>query len=109
MIRCFQIHRRDNTAVLLADGDNGQTVRVIGSQNQITLALTEAVEYGHKIALIPIAKGAPVIKYGIPIGYAIQSIASGDWVHLHNCASNYDERSTTLDVESGAPTDTVYR
>ena len=49
-----------------------------------------------------------MIKYGFPIGHATQPIRAGDWVHLHNCASNYDSRSSTLDVHSGATTDTVY-
>ena len=44
---------------------------------------------GHKIARIAIAPGAPVIKYGAPIGRATQAIAPGDHVHLHNLKSDY--------------------
>ena len=48
-----------------------------------------------------------VIKYGVRIGHATQPVARGAWVHLHNLASDLDERSGTLDLHSGAPTDTA--
>ncbi len=50
------------------------------------------------------------MKYGVSIGYATTPIRAGQWVHLHNCASYFDERSNTLDGQTGAPTETeVYR
>ena len=39
---------------------------------------------GHKIALCDIEKGADIIKYGYPIGYANENIKEGDSVHSHN-------------------------
>ena len=39
---------------------------------------------GHKIALCNIEKGADVIKYGYPIGYATENITEGESVHSHN-------------------------
>ena len=39
---------------------------------------------GHKIALQAIAAGDKVIKYGNPIGVAVQDIKAGEWVHSHN-------------------------
>jgi len=39
---------------------------------------------GHKIALVAMAQGAMVVKYGAPIGRATADIAPGDHVHLHN-------------------------
>jgi hypothetical protein len=42
------------------------------------------------------------------IGSASRDIAPGEWVHLHNCVSRFDERSKTLDVQTGAVTDTIY-
>ncbi len=41
---------------------------------------------GHKIARVPMPKGAPVVKYGQVIGYATEDIAPGAHVHSHNCA-----------------------
>ena len=42
------------------------------------------LETGHKIALCNIKKGADIIKYGYPIGYATENIAEGESVHSHN-------------------------
>ena len=50
----------------------------------------------------------PIIKYGVVIGVATQEIHEGDWVHLHNMMSRFDERSSKIDPISGAVKDTVY-
>lgn len=105
---CFQINPQDNTAVMLADGTAGTVVQVIGAVTNTALTLTQPIAYGHKVALQDITEGAAVFKYGIRIGHATQPIHTGDWVHLHNCASDYDERSGSLEIDSGRPTDTVY-
>ncbi|MBR5234295.1 MAG: altronate dehydratase [Clostridia bacterium] len=42
------------------------------------------LETGHKIALTDIEKGADIIKYGYPIGFATEDIKKGDSVHSHN-------------------------
>ena len=39
---------------------------------------------GHKIAIYDILKGADIIKYGYPIGYATENIKEGESVHSHN-------------------------
>lgn len=108
MLTCFQINPTDNTAVMLEDGTPEATVQVIGLGQATTIRLTQAIAYGHKVALADIDQSAPVFKYGIRIGHATQPIHAGDWVHLHNCASDYDERSSSLEIESGKPTDTIY-
>lgn len=104
--RCFQIHAADNVATLLDEAGPGP-VELLGSVgNQSPLVAREAIARGHKIALAEIANGAPVVKFGVRIGHATQPIARGAWVHLHNLASDVDIRSGTLDLHSGAPTDT---
>lgn len=108
MLTCFQINPTDNCAVLLGDGEAGSAVQVIGAPQPLTITLTQPIAYGHKVALDAIATDGAVCKYGIRIGHATQPIRAGDWIHLHNCASDYDERSATLELESGKPTDTVY-
>jgi len=82
-------------------------VTVLGSEGTTITAL-ESLKLGHKIALLPIAKGATAVKYGVSIGGATKDISPGQWVHLHNLGSSYDERSQTLDLHTGATTDTVY-
>ncbi|MCP5095740.1 MAG: UxaA family hydrolase [Chloroflexi bacterium] len=106
MSKCFQINKDDNTAVLLADAVAGTIVEIVGGSTSLTLH--DDIEYGHKVALQAIPSHHPIIKYGICIGHSTQPIRAGEWIHLHNCASEYDARSATLDIHTGATTDTVY-
>lgn len=43
---------------------------------------------GHKIALMDIKKDENIIKYGYPIGHAVEDIAAGEHVHTHNIKTN---------------------
>jgi hypothetical protein len=47
-------------------------------------ALAHDIARGHKFALVAVAAGATVKKYGAPIGLATRAIAPGEHVHLHN-------------------------
>ncbi|MEX0654623.1 MAG: UxaA family hydrolase [Phycisphaeraceae bacterium] len=105
--RCFRIHPQDNVATLLDDGSPGPA-EVLGHTGPDRLDLVETIELGHKVALYDIAEGEAIVKYGVSIGRATAAIAAGRWVHLHNCTSRFDERSQTLDVRTGATTDTRY-
>jgi hypothetical protein len=107
MTRAFQVHPADNVATLLDDARPGP-VTVSGGGDSLVIEVTRPVALAHKIALREIPEGGPVIKYGVQIGIATRRIRPGEWVHLHNCRSAQDERSSTLDVESGATTDTPY-
>jgi hypothetical protein len=106
MSRAFQINSDDNVATLLADVPAGATIGVVGGVGDV--CCNDAIVMGHKIAISPIAAGAAVVKFGITIGRATRPIAAGEWVHLHNMASDFDQRSKTLDVQTGAVTDTKY-
>ncbi|MBE6786830.1 MAG: altronate dehydratase [Ruminococcaceae bacterium] len=46
------------------------------------------LENGHKYALRDIKKGENIIKYGNPIGHAVEDIKKGDHVHSHNIKTN---------------------
>lgn len=105
--RCLQLHAEDNVAVALEDIAQGQ-IAVIGTGQSVSHVANEAIVRGHKVALRLINSGDVVLKYGVPIGFAREPIAAGDWVHTHNCLSGIDERSHTLDRHTGAPTDTQY-
>ena len=104
MPRAFQIRTEDNVATLMDDAASGP-VEIIGA-GKTTVSALEKIAHGHKIALRDIAANEPVIKFSVRIGHATQVIPRGAWVHLHNLASDLDERSGTLDLHSGAPTDT---
>jgi hypothetical protein len=102
--RAFLIQPQDNVATLI-DDVLASAVEIIGA-NRGEIAAAENIARGHKMAVRDIAANEAVIKYGVRIGHATQSIPRGAWVHLHNLASDLDERSGTLDLHSGAPTDT---
>jgi altronate dehydratase small subunit len=104
MSRCFQIHANDNVATVLDDATGD--AQVLGAQPQ-EIRLLEKIQRGHKVALKDITSGEAVIKFGVRIGHATQTIPRGGWVHLHNLASDLDQRSGMLDLHSGAPTDTA--
>ena len=104
MVHCFQINPTDNVATLIGDTPGGP-VQIIGASEG--LVALERILHGHKIALADIAVGEAVVKYGVRIGHATRPIRRGAWVHLHNLASDFDQRSGTLDQHSGAPTDTA--
>jgi altronate dehydratase len=72
------VHPDDNVATLL---DDQVDVRI----TQDGIALAGAIPFGHKAARCAIAKGEPVVKYGVAIGVATQDIEVGEHVHVHNC------------------------
>lgn len=104
----FQIHPADNVATLLADVADSAEVRITGEGRGASVTATNPIRSGHKIALRPIADGEAILKYGFPIGRATRAIFAGEWVHLHNCASNFDAKSSSLDLVSGARPETRY-
>jgi altronate dehydratase len=77
------ISDRDNVATALEALDAGRSIQI----GERTLRTCESIPAGHKVALIDIAVGQPVIKYGSPIGLAIALIHEGSHVHTHNVAS----------------------
>ena len=105
--RCFQINSSDNVATLLDDAQAGPVSLLGSEENGGNLAALEPMGRGHKIALVDLAQGAAVVKFGARIGHATQPIRRGAWVHLHNLASDLDQRSGHLDLHTGAPTDTA--
>lgn len=88
--------------------DDGAGIVDVLGQSQQRIELSEQIALGHKVALRDIPASDPIVKFGVAIGRATRDIRAGQWVHLHNCSSNVDERSQTLDVHSGATTDTRY-
>ena len=103
----FRIDSRDNVATALDEVTPG-AVQVHGEGGIPTIEAVEPVPKGHKLGLEAIPAGALIIKYGVPIGEATAAIPQGAWVHLHCLKSRYDERSSHLDVHTGAPLDTHY-
>ena len=74
------LDERDNIAVCLVDLAQGETIE----QDELQITTLNTIPRGHKIATRPIAKGEGIIKYGERMGHAIEPIAIGEHVHVHN-------------------------
>lgn len=107
MKQAFQIHYSDNVATAL-DSLGAEEVKLLGDAKKGSIAVIEEIPRGHKIATKTILAGEDIIKYGVCIGRANRNIEAGEWVHLHNIHSVYDERSSHLDIHTGAPKDIKY-
>ncbi|HBE85353.1 MAG TPA: hydrolase [Lachnoclostridium sp.] len=105
--KAFQIVDTDNVATAL-EGILPGIVSLLGDTSLGEITAVTDVPKGHKISLKDMEAGEDIKKYGIRIGKATQAIKAGEWVHLHNIHSVYDERSSHLDVFTGAPKDTKY-
>ncbi len=55
------------------------------------VTVKEDIPAGHKMAVFDIPAGAPVCKYGFPIGNAKEDIQAGRWVHTHNIQTGLGE------------------
>jgi altronate dehydratase small subunit len=83
MARAILLHPKDNVATLIDPGAKGDPVSISGSDIR-PIKLMEDVPYGHKCAVVAVASGQPVIKYGQVIGRATKEISAGQHAHVHN-------------------------
>ena len=70
------MHPQDNVAIVANDGG-----LPAGTVFPSGLTLTGHVPQGHKVALEAIPKDAPVRRYNVTIGFALQDLPAGSWVH----------------------------
>lgn len=106
-IVAFRISESDNVATLLDEAQPGP-VHLRGGGAEEEIVLVEPIDLGHKVAVVDIGEGEPIVKYGVPIGIATRAIRRGEWVHLHDCRSAFDERSSHLDLVTGAASEIRY-
>jgi altronate dehydratase len=76
------VNERDNVATALEALAPGVRLEAAGH----LVLVREAIPGGHKVALVRIARGEAVIKYGNSIGAATADIEAGMHVHVHNVA-----------------------
>ena len=76
----IRMHAVDNVAIVGNDGGLDAGTILINDPGA-GLVLRDRVPQGHKVALVDIPAGAPVLRYGIPIGHALKHIEAGRWVH----------------------------
>src|SRR5262245_51788193 len=82
----IQVATAEDAVIRLHPADNVAIARVALSAGQPVFQFRAAgpIPLGHKVALAEIPAGAPVMKYGFPIGTARLAIRPGDHVHTHN-------------------------
>ena len=70
------LNERDNVCVAL---------RVITEGESVCGCIAKSdIPKGHKMAISDVAKGEAVLKYGSPIGVALEKITAGEHVHTSN-------------------------
>jgi len=90
-MRAFRIQEGDNVAVALSDLAAGEEIPLSGEAGGRVRAL-EQIPFAHKLALENIEQGRPILKYGVPVGFARRPIQRGEWVHTHNVESYFVAR-----------------
>ncbi|MDI1238507.1 MAG: galactarate dehydratase [Polaromonas sp.] len=73
---CIRMHDADNVAIVANDGGLPP-----GAVLPDGLVLRDKVPQGHKVALVDLPQGSAVLRYNVPIGYALKDIPAGSWVH----------------------------
>ncbi len=72
----IKMNDQDNVAIVANQGG-----LPAGTALANGLVLKDAVPQGHKVALMDLPAKSTVVRYGIPIGYALKDIPAGSWVH----------------------------
>jgi (2R)-sulfolactate sulfo-lyase subunit alpha len=83
----FLIHQKgDHVGVATSPIIQGE--KVIGvfmdDNSEIEVVSRGDVPLGHKISLVQLKEGAPVLKYGVQVGITTTNWVVGDYVHTHN-------------------------
>ena len=93
------ISPRDNVATALETLEAGATILVDGG----SVTVVERIPRGHKVAIISIARGDSILKYGSAIGTASADIAAGTHVHTHNVVSTRGRGDLAPRVDPSEP------
>ncbi|MFM9279370.1 galactarate dehydratase [Paenibacillus jiagnxiensis] len=71
----IKVNPKDNMAIIVNTGGLPK-----GTKFPCGLELISKVPQGHKVALSDISEGEPIIRYGEIIGFALKTIAKGNWI-----------------------------
>jgi len=75
---CIKLHERDNVAIVANSGG-----LPAGTVLREKITLREHLPQAHKVALVDLHAGAPIVRYGVTIGYAARDLPAGSWVNEH--------------------------
>lgn len=81
------IEEKDNVCVLRREVKEGEMVCFLRGNESVSLKALEDIPIYYKVAVAPIRKGEPVMKYHVKIGLATVDIHPGEQVHTHNLIS----------------------
>ncbi len=101
-MKYLKINPSDNVAVALSELKCCEIL----STDSGDIKIGQDIPMGHKFALVNLASGENVVKYGYPIGHTIQEIPQGAWVNETNVKTNleglldyeYKPKDFTLDI-----------
>ncbi len=105
----FCLHSAEGRSLMSAGARTAQAVVLRGNDNvavaarpiprgsliahgDVEVEVREPIALGHKVALVDLAEGQPVKKYGQIIGFAARAISAGAWIHDHNLRADLFER-----------------
>lgn len=92
------MNEQDNVAVLTEPLRYKDLCIYTDSQGkEHSISIMEDIPVYHKAALCEIAKGEQIIKYGECIGVAVDDIAQGEHVHVHNVRSSKLKKGVMYD------------
>ena len=100
---CLRLHADDNILVARAEVSAGASI----SDSPQGFTASERIELGHKVASKSISAGEPIRKYGQVIGFAIESIQPGEWVHVHNVEPGDLDLDYAFSADVPAPPDPI--
>ena len=85
----------DHVAVAVRDVEPGPAmVAWLSSPERRSVRVTEAVPFGHKVALADLAEGGTVVEYGVTVAVATAAVPAGSLVHTHNVRSTKWQHSS---------------
>ncbi len=82
----IKINPADSVVVCLTAMKQGAIIRIDGQE----VSLLQDTPAGHKVLIKDTRAGEDIIKYGYPIGHAIEDLKAGQWVNEHNLKTNLD-------------------
>lgn len=88
----IRLHVDDNVAIAKTDLSRGTVLSLASSSPPSKIEVRQLIPSGHKMALVSIPSGQPVVRYGQGIGLATCDILPGEHVHTHNLGIEGFER-----------------
>jgi altronate hydrolase len=92
----IRLNARDNVAIARSDINVGSHLVELDG-----LIVKSSIPAAHKVAVVDIRRGEPVLRYGQIIGFATSDIEAGDHVHTHNLAMGTFERDYAFGADGG--------